>query len=1442
MRALMLCLSLFAKLYAEYITFICIHNSFALCHIAMQVVDNGKGISCDDLKLVGERYATSKCHALEDLNHLEFFGFRGEALASIIDVSGTVELCSRHALSRDTYCKVFHNGKALGVSLSRNHRSSLGTTVTVHDFFYNLPVRRKGISDILELEKVRKAVECIALVNPTISFSVRNDKFEKCILQTHKSQSVLSSFGHIFGNEKALAMKGVLVTEGCFKVSGFISTEGHHNKMLQFMYINGRVVKNTPLHDYVNSLLANSMIARKLSRQNDPKWQSKESFGGKDLLSPKRTQEKYGMFVLMIECPRSEYDICLEPAKTLVEFKQWDKIQNTLESLVKAFLVDNNLSLGPVAVSTSSQKEDIAKTIVHSASQSSSQSLSNVPPPHISKFSGSRVTFDLDLPGTIRSRTVRQSKTTNDNTGQKATIASSQNFPCEEAEGAPIQGSNASSSLLSSMTGYEADYSDSCTVGSVHLSSQPTACLQSDGPGSDSHISISEVIGERTLQKYPLQHSYLAVNRENSQNALQAFTTGGKHAYKMESDTTILYTTATRCSVLNPSSLPPQCIQEPPTQIPYSQSRLQPVSQSAFGHEPLFARCHSTEVDVSSFRHKASVCAMSSSGGILASSRPGPLFWNPFDSSRTTDLDSVCESVNSSSRSSTISSLPSQTEVNSNVTNSATVSVSNLQKETLSRPLVGLDTPLRSPLQSCNLSSKLAKLIHKSKSAHISKQKSPKQAGALMSTQRSGVTPLTQTLVAAGKPLHESTPVCTCTDTLQGSPGGLMNTVCTSFDVPSARQDFSQSLPLYGFQLPGASQRVLNSLPNATIKGRVYESSYYKPTAADSSNVNRSRCSTFSLLSSEHSASSEHCAESCDGAVTDECQHGLHGWSRRHTYHQSSMSCENLTGPVQVNTSVYSQLHGSHELLQHSYQPRYPRNFPQRNTTVPVSTSAPQSEMKARSMLGTAPTGSILAAGQEASSLTTAHHQPTVVDLSMSAVCSSNLYLSDSGIGTSILQPSLEQTAEVHTTSTFRHLLTHSMSSVDHSQAYLQERFTDQDSGQFSLSTVPVEHPVHSQPECVHLGSQQLALTQLEASGECKSSRNSRLSSTSDNLYVYSISTTESTRSQDQYSLDYGHSQLSVSNMSQWKETIDPATGRRVYMHRSTGKCTTEKPASLMEEYTSCTETEGMPLQNNCSTDISLGVNLTATDSMNNSTDSCGSTSNAQAHHNVSTLGAKPLRAAPHLSHDFSSFLPRPKHQRVLSTRLSSTPSSPEGETATSSVVRGFLNKHAEQKSGCGNEADSKWRHDFELKQLEQTQYQSSHDETCSVATLLEGWENPTFQAGHEVCAIVHREIKITYMHAAYHQDLFKLPETDRLFYHSLYTQLCILIIQDILNIEYSGCRREQIRVHRVINQYKFSKEMFQNIKVRLATVYFPPWFTILPIHAYRYTYMQSKH
>uniref|UniRef100_A0AAR2K803 Histidine kinase/HSP90-like ATPase domain-containing protein n=1 Tax=Pygocentrus nattereri TaxID=42514 RepID=A0AAR2K803_PYGNA len=50
----------------------------------VQVIDNGSGMGREDMEKVGMRYCTSKCGSLEDLDNLRFYGFRGEAIASII--------------------------------------------------------------------------------------------------------------------------------------------------------------------------------------------------------------------------------------------------------------------------------------------------------------------------------------------------------------------------------------------------------------------------------------------------------------------------------------------------------------------------------------------------------------------------------------------------------------------------------------------------------------------------------------------------------------------------------------------------------------------------------------------------------------------------------------------------------------------------------------------------------------------------------------------------------------------------------------------------------------------------------------------------------------------------------------------------------------------------------------------------------------------------------------------------------------------------------------------------------------------------------------------------------------------------------------------------------------------------------------------------------------
>ena len=53
----------------------------------VRVVDDGEGIHPEDLLLAVKSHATSKIQSADDLFHVHTMGFRGEALASIAEVS-----------------------------------------------------------------------------------------------------------------------------------------------------------------------------------------------------------------------------------------------------------------------------------------------------------------------------------------------------------------------------------------------------------------------------------------------------------------------------------------------------------------------------------------------------------------------------------------------------------------------------------------------------------------------------------------------------------------------------------------------------------------------------------------------------------------------------------------------------------------------------------------------------------------------------------------------------------------------------------------------------------------------------------------------------------------------------------------------------------------------------------------------------------------------------------------------------------------------------------------------------------------------------------------------------------------------------------------------------------------------------------------------------------
>uniref|UniRef100_A0A8B9BM42 MutL homolog 3 n=1 Tax=Anser brachyrhynchus TaxID=132585 RepID=A0A8B9BM42_9AVES len=318
----------------------------------IQVVDNGSGMGRDDLHKMGKRYFTSKCSSVADLENLTYYGFRGEALASIANVASVVEVSSKTSRTAKTFVKLFHNGHALEVCEAELSRPSGGTTVTVCNLFHQLPVRRRCMDPVLEFERVRQKVEAISLMHPSVSLSLRNDVSCAMVLQLPKTRDVYSRFCQIYGLGRSQKLREVSHKSGGFEISGYISAEGHYNKNMQFLYVNRRLVLKTRLHKLIDFLLRKQSVICKA--KSGPANRQACSSPGRHRSGP----ELYGIFILNVSCAYSDYDVCLEPAKTLIEFQNWDALLACVEEGVKMFLKREHLFIEPCSEDIREFNED----------------------------------------------------------------------------------------------------------------------------------------------------------------------------------------------------------------------------------------------------------------------------------------------------------------------------------------------------------------------------------------------------------------------------------------------------------------------------------------------------------------------------------------------------------------------------------------------------------------------------------------------------------------------------------------------------------------------------------------------------------------------------------------------------------------------------------------------------------------------------------------------------------------------------------------------------------------------------------------------------------------------------------------------------------------------------------------------------------------------------
>ncbi|HWB97161.1 MAG TPA: DNA mismatch repair endonuclease MutL, partial [Bryobacteraceae bacterium] len=142
----------------------------------LEVIDNGAGMSPEELGLAVLRHATSKLTD-ESLVRITTLGFRGEALPSIGAVARLAIVSRPHgAASQEEHHASMISVDGGSVGPVAPVAGVPGTRVTVRDLFFATPVRRKFLkSPRYEADQVEAVVRRLAAAAPDVAFRLEID-------------------------------------------------------------------------------------------------------------------------------------------------------------------------------------------------------------------------------------------------------------------------------------------------------------------------------------------------------------------------------------------------------------------------------------------------------------------------------------------------------------------------------------------------------------------------------------------------------------------------------------------------------------------------------------------------------------------------------------------------------------------------------------------------------------------------------------------------------------------------------------------------------------------------------------------------------------------------------------------------------------------------------------------------------------------------------------------------------------------------------------------------------------------------------------------------------------------------------------------------------------------------------------------------------------------
>ena len=261
----------------------------------LSVVDDGAGMTPDELALAVERHCTSKLPD-DDLSHIAALGFRGEALPSIGAVS-RMRIVSRPPGAANAW-EITVEGGEKHAPVPAAHPP--GTRVEVRDLFFATPARLKFLkTPRTERELGLDMVRRLAMAYPGIAFTVTGDEDRLLLRLAASADSPMTArrarLAALLGRDFAENSVEIDAERGGFHLSGLagLPTLNRALPRDQFLVVNGRPVRDKLLVGAVRGAY-------------------------QDVLA----RDRHPIVALFLDGPSTEIDVNVHPAKAEVRFRE----------------------------------------------------------------------------------------------------------------------------------------------------------------------------------------------------------------------------------------------------------------------------------------------------------------------------------------------------------------------------------------------------------------------------------------------------------------------------------------------------------------------------------------------------------------------------------------------------------------------------------------------------------------------------------------------------------------------------------------------------------------------------------------------------------------------------------------------------------------------------------------------------------------------------------------------------------------------------------------------------------------------------------------------------------------------------------------------------------------------------------------------------------------